>query len=191
MSIENNSETPEAAPSVAASDTAPAPRAGMRKRLRMASAGAAILGVLLVGAGAGAVAMNAIHPRDQQTLLPPVAITQMTDGTLVAVKGEVAEVYGNKFVIGDATGRALVDTGRGGEDKVLVKPGEQVTAQGRFDGGFVRASMVVHADGKVDELRAPPPRHDHGPGGPGPKGFDRPGGPGEPGVPPREAPPQP
>jgi hypothetical protein len=140
--------------------------------LRAVAAGVGVAAALVVGAGAGALAMNVLHPRDQQALLPPVQISAMADDSLVAVKGQVAEIFGNKFIIADQSGRALVDTGPGGEGGTLVKVGEEVTAQGRFDDGSVHASMVAHADGKVDELRAPPPPppHGHGPRGPGPLG---------------------
>ena len=121
--------------------------------------------------------MNVMHPRDQQTLLPAVPVAKMTDDSLVAIKGQVAEIFGNKFVMADQSGRALVDTGPSGEGTALVKQGEEVTAQGRFDHGFVHASLVAHADGKVDELRMPPP-HGPGPHGPGPHGPRDRGGPG-------------
>lgn len=157
-------EEPKAAANEDSQPRMPAPR---RSTYRYAAASALIATALIVGVGAGAVGMNVLHPRDQQTLLPPVAISAMADDSVVAIKGQVAEVFGNKFIISDPSGRALVDLGRSGEGTELVKQGEEVTAQGRFDNGFVSASMLAHADGKVDELRAlPPPPHEHGPKGP-------------------------
>jgi len=129
------------------------------------------LGLLLVGAAGGALAMKFRDHDSRMALLPPVAINAMADDSLVAVKGKVAEQFGNKFIITDATGRALVDAGPAGNGKALVAANEEVTVQGRFDDGFVRAGMIIHADGKVDELRPPRPRGPHhGPFGPGEHG---------------------
>lgn len=135
---------------------APAPR----RRRGVLITTSALVGMLLVGAVAGAAIMKVRGHDERQALLPPVAINAMADDSLVAVKGKVVEMFGNKFIVTDATGRALVDTGPSGEDKTLVAQDEEVTVQGRFDSGFVRAGMVIHADGRVDELRAP---HRHGP----------------------------
>ncbi len=122
--------------------------------------GSALAGMLLVGAIAGAVAMKVSRHDERQALLPPVAINAMADDSLVAVKGKVAEIFGNKFIISDETGRTLVDVGPEGSDAKLVAQNEEVTVQGRFDDGFVHAGMVIHGDGRVDELRPP---HPHGP----------------------------
>ncbi len=122
--------------------------------------GSALVGMLLVGAVAGAVAMRLSHRDERQALLPPVAINAMADDSLVAVKGKVAEIFGNKFIISDSTGRTLVDVGPEGGDTALVAQNEEVTVQGRFDDGFVHAGMVIHGNGRVDELRPP---HPHGP----------------------------
>ena len=130
-------------------------------------AGAAIVAVLIVGVAAGAVATNyAGHSRgDLQVPLPPVAISAMTDSSIVAVKGQVAEIFGNKFIIQDASGRALIETGREGEDGKLVAKDEAVTVQGRFEHGFLHASFIVHGDGKTVQIDSPhgPGSHHHGP----------------------------
>ncbi|RFC63892.1 MULTISPECIES: hypothetical protein [Mesorhizobium] len=148
--------------------------------------GSALVGVLLVGAVAGAFAMKMSHRDERQALLPPVAINAMADDSLVAVKGKVSEIFGNKFIIADSSGRALIDVGPAGDDKSLVAQNEEVTVQGRFDDGFVRAGMVIHTDGRVDELRPP---HPHGPRHGwrdfGPGGRDRPDGEMAPPAPPR------
>lgn len=162
MSIEEPGNTP--------GQTTPASVEATRtKRSRGAWAigGSALVGLLLVGAVAGAVGMKYGQMSEKQALLPPVAINAMTDDSLVAVKGKAVELFGNKFIITDSTGRALVDTGREGEDRTLVAKDEQVTVQGRFDNGFVRAAMVIHEDGTVDELRParPGPGHGRGPHG--------------------------
>ena len=143
------------------------PTAGWRTRTVALVAGVALLAVGLV-AGAGAARFMGNH--DAQPLMPPVAISAMADDTVVAVKGKVGDIFGNKFLVEDQSGRMLVDTGPAGDVGTLVARDEIVTVQGRFDDGFLRGAMIVHADGKTD-LVGPaggPPRH-------GPKGwFHRP-----------------
>lgn len=139
-----------------------------RTRITM---GAAAL--IAIGGAAGAVAVTATRPSIEMAPLAPTAIRSLTDGeNIVTVKGRTAEIFGNKFIMADATGRALVDTGRAGEDKALVAAGQPVTVQGRFDNGVVHASFLIGPDGKVVSLR--PMRPPHGPGGPhderGPRG---------------------
>ena len=129
------------------------------------SAALAAVALLAVGGGAGAVAMQATRPSVSMAPATPVAIRSLSSSGIVTVRGRVAEIYGNKFVIADATGRALVDTGREGEDGGLVTAGESVTVQGRFDRGFIHAAFLVGPDSKVlalDPLGGPP----HGHGGP-------------------------
>ena len=86
------------------------------------------------------------------TPVAPVAIAALTPSGATAVKGEVAEIFGNKFVVQDATGRALVETGREGEGGRLVAKGETVTVQGKFEKGFLHARVLTHGDGKVVRL---------------------------------------
>ena len=137
-----------------------------RLRSRRSTAIAAVA-LLAVGGGAGAIAMHA--PRQPVSMAPvtPVAIRSLSSGGIVTVKGRVAEIYGNKFIMADASGRALVDTGREGEGGNLVTTGEPVTVQGRFDRGFVHAAFLVGPDNKGG-------RHgrDDGPGAPSPPGAD-------------------
>jgi hypothetical protein len=120
--------------------------------------------VLIAGAALGAggtrIAQN-WQPRSVM-LLQPYPIDKMAERSPVAIKGDVAEVFGNKFVVEDGSGRALVDTGPRGEDRMLVAKGETVTVQGRFDRGVVHAEVLAHADGR-NETFGPP---DHGPRGP-------------------------
>lgn len=140
--------------------TPAAPRRARRFRTVL---GAAAL--LLAGAGAGAGALSLTHHRGHaafDTGLATTPITQLKDSDQVEVQGTVAEIFGNKFVVSDSGGRALVETGRAGEDGNLVKAGESVTVQGRFEHGFLHASALQRADGKIRELRPvpPPPPHD-------------------------------
>ncbi|WP_128566580.1 DNA-binding protein, partial [Methylobacterium crusticola] len=93
------------------------------------------------------------------TPVAPVAIQALVPSGAIAARGEVAEVYGGTFILQDATGRALVETGRAGEGGGLVARGETVTVQGRFDKGALRAAALTHGDGRRVVLArgGPPP----------------------------------
>jgi hypothetical protein len=139
-----------------------------RRLSRRALGGGALLAVLVAGAAVGAGGTHLAERWQPQRvmLLQPAPIDQIKDATPVAVKGEVAEIFGNKFIVQDNSGRALVDTGpRGDRGPVAIK-GETLTVQGRFDRGVLHAEIVSHADGR-NEAYGPP----HGPKGPkgGPK----------------------
>lgn len=141
-----------------------------RNRLRTGIGAAALL---VAGIAGGTVVAHSLEPSVEMAPLRPVAIRSLTAGdSVVTVRGRVAEVFGNKFVLDDGSGHALVDTGRKGEDGTLVAAGQPVTVQGRFDRGMMRASFLVDPAGKVQALApmGPPP---HGPGGPGRAGPDR------------------
>jgi hypothetical protein len=137
---------------------------------------AAALGLLVVGGSAGALAVDATRPRVTMAPATPVAIRSLSDSDIITIRGRVAEIYGNKFVMVDASGRALVDTGREGEDGTLVGVGQPVTVQGRFEHGFVHAAFLVGADGKVKALGplGRPPHDRRGPHGPRGPEADRP-----------------
>jgi uncharacterized protein YdeI (BOF family) len=155
-----NSPTPDNKPEPAVSAKA--------KRSTYSIAGLAVLGTLILGVGAGAVGMKYMNRGQAQVLLEPVAVSAMVNDSTVAVKGTVAEVYGNSFIIQDASGRTLVDAGRHGDAWSLITPAalvtkdEVVTVQGHFENGSVHASMLVHADGKAVDLR--PAGRGHGGG---------------------------
>jgi uncharacterized protein YdeI (BOF family) len=166
------------------SHTAPNTRFNLRRnRLALAAAG-----LLVVGGAAGAVTVAATRPSVTMAPATPVAIRSLQSDGIVTIRGTVAETYGNKFVMADRTGRALVDLGREGEGSNLVAVGQPVTIQGRFEDGFVHASFLVAPGGKVTALGpvGGPPRGPHGPGGPGRDGpgRDGPDGPSGPGAPP-------
>jgi uncharacterized protein YdeI (BOF family) len=102
-------------------------------------------------------------------LITPVQIALLQPSDVVAVKGRVAEIYGNKFILEDDSGRMLVDLGPRGDDQLVVTKGEQVSIQGRFDRGFVAAQVLSRADGRSEAfgppMAPPPPREaDRGPG---------------------------
>jgi len=136
----------------------PSPPARWQGRPRGLLAGAA-LAVLIVGAAAGAGGVKMAQRWQPQSvmLLQPMAINRLAAGDAVAVRGSVAEIFGNKFVLDDGTGRALIDLGPRGEDTDTVSKGETVTVQGMFDRGIVHARIVSHADGRNEAFDAPPP----------------------------------
>lgn len=121
--------------------------------------------LLLLGGGVAAgAAVQSTRPSVNMAPATPVAIRSLDDG-IVTVRGRAVELFGNKLVLQDATGRALVDLGREGENGSLVRLGETVMVQGRFEHGFVHAAFLVGADNKVralGPLAGPPP---HVPGG--------------------------
>ena len=153
---------------------------GLSRRGKLALVGA---GLLALGGATGAVVMAETRPSVSMAPATPVAIRSLSSTGIVTIYGRVAEIYGNKFIMADASGRALVDTGREGNDGQLVTAGEPVTVQGRFDRGFVHAAFLVGPDNKVLALGplAGPPPGPHGRRGPGggpdgpppPPGADR------------------
>jgi hypothetical protein len=148
-------------------------------RWRFSASGRAIgTGAFLVALMAGAAAgvggtrlVQRFHPQVVM-LLQPAPIAQMKDAMPVAVKGKVAEIFGNKFVVQDDSGRALVDTGPRGDGRKIVDKGEAMTVQGRFDRGVIHAQVIAHADGRTeafDPPRPPRPHHKPPPPPPGPR----------------------
>ncbi|SDO70714.1 hypothetical protein SAMN05192530_11114 [Aureimonas jatrophae] len=142
-------------------------RAGRRLRpsRRNAVLGAGALGILALGFAGGAAAWSATQHREAtfDAGLATTPISQLSNASAVGIAGEVAEIYGNKFVVSDGAAKALVETGRAGEGGKLVTVGESITVQGRFRDGFLHASAIRHADQRIDELDPPPPPH-RGPG---------------------------
>jgi hypothetical protein len=135
---------------------------------RLAITTSAALTILVVGVAVGAVAMKHEHGWRMATYTPiaTTAISTIPEWSTVEIKGQVAEIFGNKFVVQDASGGALVETGRQDEGVALVAKDETVSVQGRFEHGFLHAGYIVHADGKILGLDVPPgpPRHGlHGP----------------------------
>jgi hypothetical protein len=109
-----------------------------------------VVGALAAPLVVGAVGLSLAQGTSfQPTPVAPVAIQALAASGATAIKGEVAEVFGNKFVVQDGTGRALVETGRAGEGGGLVARGEAVTVQGRFERGFLHASLLTHGDGST------------------------------------------
>ena len=125
---------------------------------------AALVGAFAVG---GVVTASILqNRRPTLTMLAPAPITAMHERSAVAVKGQVAEVFGNKFIIEDESGRALVETGRTSEGGELVAKSETVTVQGRFEQGFIHARVISHGDGRNDVVGPAGPPHGGRRGGP-------------------------
>ncbi|WP_019906659.1 hypothetical protein [Methylobacterium sp. 77] len=120
-----------------------------------------IVGAIAAPLAFGAVGLS-LAQNSGVTLTPvaPTSIAQLSPSAAIAAKGEVAEIFGNKFVVQDGSGRALVETGKAGEDGALVTKGEAVTVQGRFENGFLHATLLTRADGKtvvIGPSRGPKP----------------------------------
>jgi hypothetical protein len=112
-------------------------------RVKLAS-GMAVLLALGGAAGAGAVAYT--RPPVEMAPTVPTAIAQVPQRSgITTVKGKVAEVYGDRFVLQDGTGRLLVDLGRDGSGQ--VRAGNALMVQGRYDNGQLRASYLVDPQG--------------------------------------------
>lgn len=156
MSITSHSETTQS------QGEAHKPHPQPRKR-HAAAVALGAFAILAVGVAGGAGAMKLTRPSAERAPLAPTAISAMSDDSLISIKGKVAEIFGNKFIVQDDSGRALVETGPEGEGGKIVKPDEVVTVQGRFDNGFLHGSYIVHEDGKTDEL-GPAGKPARGPG---------------------------
>lgn len=141
----------------------PHPSAPHRKHRtrRIAAFGVTAFAVLAIGAVAGAGAVKLTRPNLELAPMTPVAISSVKDWSLVTVKGKVTEVFGNKFIMQDDSGRALVETGPSGDNGTLVAVNEAVSVQGHFENGFMHASYIVRQDGSVEALgpAGRPPHH--------------------------------
>lgn len=131
-------------------------------RTRLAS-GAAILLALGFAGGAGAVSMTRPAVQMAPMIRTDIAKLPAKQG-IVTVKGKVAGVYGDRVLLQDASGRAMVDAGRDAARNLTT--GSDLMVQGRYDEGQLRASYLVDPQGRVMEV-GPGPRGPHGPGGPG------------------------
>lgn len=138
----------------------------------------AATGLLVIGLAGGTGAMALTRPTIAMAPTVPTAIAKLSSSTgIVSVRGRVAEVYGDRFVVQDQSGRALVDAGPHGAD---LRTGSAILVQGRFDDGQLHARYLVDGSGSVQEV-GPPPPSPHGAGAPPPP---PPGGPGAPPPPP-------
>ncbi len=137
-------------------DTGPSGPSRRPVRNRSLLAGIALA---VVGAAVGAGGMKITQTRQPKSvvLLQPVSIDKLRSGSMSAVRGNVSDIFGNKFLVEDGSGRALVDLGPRGENATVVTKGENVTVQGMFERGVVHAQVVSHADGRNEAFGPPPP----------------------------------
>lgn len=106
----------------------------------------------------------------------PTAISDLRDMSAITVQGRVAERFGNVFILEDASGRTLVETGADGDRRDLVSVGDEVRVEGRFDRGQLHAEAMTVGGGDRVAIERPLPGRD-GPRGPG-RGHHGPRGPG-------------
>ncbi len=140
----------------------PAPKEPRGRIKRSAAFSLAAFAILAIGVAGGAAAMKLTRPSIEMAPMTAVSISSLQDDwSVVTIKGKVVEIFGNKFVVQDDSGRALVETGPAGEDGKLVDVGEPVSVQGRFENGFLHASFLVRQTGKTVSLGPPagPPPH--------------------------------
>lgn len=132
--------------------------------------GLAAMGLLAVGGVAGGAISHEFRPPIEMAPTHAVAIRNLASAQgIITIRGRVAESFGNRWVIDDGTGRALVEGGPHDDDDTLAPQGAVVSVQGRFDRGAFHPSFLVDASGTVTPLGPPPGRH--GPHGhPGPDG---------------------
>ncbi len=85
------------------------------------------------------------------------AVNELRDMNDLRLEGRVAEVFGNRFVLEDATGRTLVELGPRAERGDLVKVGDTVSVDGRFTRGQIDARSISVGGGEriALERRAP------------------------------------
>jgi uncharacterized protein YdeI (BOF family) len=121
--------------------------------------GMTAVALLAIGAAGGASAASLTRPAIEMapTVATPAAKLASATG-IVSIKGRVAEVYGDRFVIEDGSGRAMVDAGR--DNGLTLAKGAAITVQGRFDDGQLRASFITTADGEIVQV-GPRGRHGH------------------------------
>lgn len=134
------------------------------------AAAAAVL--IALGAGGGAAAVSMTRPTVTMAPTNPTAIAKLASTSgIVSAKGRVTEVFGDRFVVQDRTGRAMV----AGSRDAMPSVGSNVLVQGRYDDGVMHAQYLVDPNGSVVPVGPPPPRPGAGPRGDGPP--PPPGGP--------------
>ncbi len=87
--------------------------------------------------------------------LAQVAINQIgSDG--ITIKGTVAELFGDKFILEDGSGRILIQTGPAGPRSIAVEAGETVSVVGMPRDKTFDARQILRENGEV-VFAAPPP----------------------------------
>lgn len=89
-----------------------------------------------------------------------VSIDQLGNSAGMNIEGEVSDVFGNRFVLDDGTGRVLVEAGPERGQEYDIRAGERLTVYGQPDGDGFDAVRIVREDGSEIEVRGadgPPP----------------------------------
>ncbi|MBU8545660.1 MULTISPECIES: PepSY domain-containing protein [Roseomonadaceae] len=111
--------------------------------LRRAALGLA----LAAGLAAPAFAQAPAAPATTQTPIGAIA----PGG--IAIEGQVTDVFGNRFVLQDATGRVLVEAGPDWYHRLDIRQGERLRVIGRPDGGSFDAFTIRREDGREITIR--------------------------------------
>ncbi|KQT86166.1 hypothetical protein [Aurantimonas sp. Leaf443] len=107
-----------------------------------------------VAPGAVPPALPAAQPQ-RGPAAEPRRIGDLADMGSISISGRVVEIFGDRFVVEDDSGRALVETGREGAARTDVAVGDRVTVEGRFAGGALQARALTKEGGERVTLRAP------------------------------------
>jgi uncharacterized protein YdeI (BOF family) len=89
-----------------------------------------------------------------------VGIGQLASTDNVVIDGTVEQVFGNKFLLKDNTGVALVDTGPRSHATRTFVVGERLKVRGKLDNSEFEARQITRADGAMETIRpdrGPPP----------------------------------
>ena len=93
------------------------------------------------------------------TLIAAPALAQTPIGSLapggVTIEGSVTDVFGNRFVLQDASGRILVEAGPERHRRLELRPGERLSVTGRPAGGGFDAFTIRRPDGSEVFIRNP------------------------------------
>ncbi len=71
----------------------------------------------------------------------------------MTIEGTVTDVFGNRFVLQDDSGRVLVETGPDRNRRLDIKPGEKLRVVGKPDDGGFDAFTIRRGDGSEIVLR--------------------------------------
>ena len=88
--------------------------------------------------------------------LAQVAINQIGSGG-ITIKGKVAELFGDKFILEDSSGRILIQTGPAGPRSIAVKAGETVSVVGMPRDKTFDARQILRENGEVVFAAPQPP----------------------------------
>lgn len=127
---------------------------------------ATAIALLAIGAMGGASAASLTRPAIEMAPTIPTPVARLAAATgIVSVKGRVAEVYGDRFVIEDSSGRMMINAGN--RNEAAIAKGATIGVQGRYEDGQLRASFITTANGQVEQVG---PRGPHGRPGPDDRG---------------------